>query len=57
MKNESESAARAVGDLVTVTEIGMKAVVVKIHADGDLSLRFADGDEGSYSTQEVEALA
>ena len=43
-----------VGDLVTVTEIGMKAVVVKIHADGDLSLRFADGDEGNYSKEEVE---
>ena len=52
MKNEIK-----VGDNVTVTELGMNAVVTKILADGDFCLEFTDGDEGSYSTQEVEALA
>ena len=45
-----------VGDKVTVTEEGMNAVVVKIHADGDFSVRFDDGEEGSYSVAEVEKL-
>lgn len=42
------------GDTVTVTELGVDAVVVKIHADGDIAVRFDDGDEGSYSEEEVE---
>lgn len=43
-----------VGDTVTVTEDNAKGIVIKIHADGDIGVRFEDGDEGSYSTAEVE---
>ena len=46
-----------VGDNVTVTELGVNAVVIEIVGDGNLCLKFTDGDEGSYSTEEVEALA
>lgn len=52
----------AIGDRVTVIESGMDATVtesdmdatvIKIHADGDLSLRFSNGDEGNYSREEI----
>lgn len=48
------STVRGVGEIVTVTELGSHAVVVKIHADGDIAVRFEDGDEGNYCEEEVE---
>ena len=45
-----------VGDKVSVKEEGMNAVVTKILEDGDLDLRFEDGDQGFYSPAEVDKL-
>lgn len=46
--------AVVLGRSVTVTEEGMEAEIVKIHPDGDLYVRFEDGEEGSYSLNEIE---
>jgi len=45
-----------IGDKVMVTAEGQEAEVVKVHADGDIEVRFVDGEQGSYSPNEVEAL-
>jgi len=41
------------GDRVFVTELKAEAIVRKVYEDGDVSLVFADGDEGSYSQHEI----
>jgi hypothetical protein len=48
-----DEVAFSIGDRVTVVELGVDATVLKFHADGDLSVRFSDGDEGNYSREEV----
>ena len=48
-----------VGATVSVTgtdEYGLLATVVKVLSDGDCDLRFNDGEEGTYSTDEFEVV-
>ena len=46
--------ALVIGRTATVTEEGTEAEIVEIHPDGDISVRFSDGEEGSYSLSEIE---
>jgi len=53
---DADTAIFQKGDRVWVTELGEEAIVRKVHDDGDMSLEFSNGDEGSYSSQEVTAI-
>lgn len=43
-----------IGEKVVVTEEGLEAEVLRIFENGDIEVRFLDGEEGSYNTSEVK---
>jgi hypothetical protein len=44
----------AVGAWVYVPEEGQTGQIIHFFSDGDMIIQFPDGDEGSYSPEEVE---
>lgn len=53
--DEQSEAWAILGKTVTVPEENLEAEVIAIHDDDDVTVRFADGEEGTYSRSEIKA--